>query len=186
MTTRLIPSSSQTVGPFFRICLEHLIDRQQMSGAAADSIVLSGRVIDGNGAPVPDAVLEFWGADASGSYPDPGQPPIDLPSGFCRAATGSEGLFSFSIVKPGPVVHGDGCFQAPHLLVLVFARGLLRHLITRVYFDDEDGNESDPVLLQVAANRRQTLIARTADADAGEYHWDIVLQGESETVFFAW
>ncbi len=186
MTKRLVPSSSQTVGPFFRICLEHMIDRQHAYAPAAGSIILSGCVIDGNGAPVPDALLEFWGADATGSYPDPAQPPADLPSGFRRAATDSEGRFSISIVKPGPVPLRDGQFQSPHFLVLVFARGLLRHLIARVYFPDEIGNETDPVLLQIPADRRHTLIARASDADAGHYHWDVVLQGESETAFFAW
>lgn len=186
MTTRLIPSGSQTVGPYFRIGLEHLVDRQQTNAPAAGSIALSGRVVDGNGAPVSDAVLEFWGADASGHYPAPGQPTDDLPSGFRRAATDSEGRFSISTVKPGPVTLGDGHFQSPHFLVLVFARGLLRHLITRVYFPDGIGNETDPVLLQVPADRRQTLIARASDPDAGQYHWDVVLQGESETAFFAW
>ncbi|MFZ0393431.1 MAG: protocatechuate 3,4-dioxygenase subunit alpha [Terracidiphilus sp.] len=186
MTARLIPSGSQTVGPFFHIGLDHLIDRQQANASAAGSIVLSGRVIEGNGAPVSDAMLEFWGADASGRYPDPAQPPNDLPSGFRRAVTDSEGRFSISIGKPGPVPLGDGQFQSPHFLVLVFARGLLRHLITRVYFGDERGNESDPVLLQIPADRRQTLVACAAPAEAGQYHWDVVLQGESETAFFAW
>lgn len=181
MTTRLIPSGSQTVGPFFRICLEHLCQKE--CAPAAGSIVLSGRVFDGNSAPVSEAMLEFWGADASGSYPDPAQPPQELPSGFRRAATDSEGSFSISTDKPGPVPLGDGQFQSPHFVVLVFARGLLRHLITRVYFDDDRASERDPVLLQVPADRRHTLIARTADD--GQYHWDVILQGESETAFFA-
>lgn len=186
MTTRLTTSGSQTVGPFFRICLEHLIDRQQSLAPATGSIILSGRVIDGNGAPVAEAMLEFWGADADGSYPDPAQSPQELPSGFRRAATDSDGRFSISIGKPGPVPLGDGHSQSPHFLVLVFARGLLRHLVTRVYFDDERTNESDPVLLQLPADRRRTLIARASDASASQYHWDVVLQGESETTFFAW
>lgn len=185
MTTQ-IPSGSQTVGPFFRICLEHLVARQQANAPAMGSIVLSVRVIDGNGAPVSDAMLEFWGADSSGRFPAPGQPTDDLPSGFRRVVTDSEGRFSISTVKPGPVPLGDGQFQSPHFIVLVFARGLLRHLITRVYFDDESTNASDAVLLQIPMDRRHTLIARASDPDAGHYHWDVVLQGESETVFFAW
>ena len=120
------------------------------------------------------------------SFPDSAQRPDDLPSGFRRAVTDGEGRFSISIVKPGPVTFGVGQFQSPHFLVLVFARGLLRHLITRVYFQDEIGNETDPVLLQVPADRRHTLIACASDADSGHYHWDVVLQGESETAFFAW
>jgi protocatechuate 3,4-dioxygenase, alpha subunit len=186
MTARFIPSSSQTVGPFFRIGLEPLIHRQQANAPAAGSITLSGRVIDGNGAPVSDALLEFWGADTSGRYPDPAPAPVDLPAGFRRAATDSEGHFSFSIMKPGPVPLCDGSSQSPHFLVLVFARGLLRHLITRVYFEDERGNDADPVLLQVPADRRQTLIARISASGARHYHWDVVLQGPYETAFFQW
>jgi protocatechuate 3,4-dioxygenase, alpha subunit len=186
MTTRFVPGSSQTVGPFFRIGLEPLIDRQQANPPAAGSITLSGRVIDGNGVPVSDSLLEFWGADFSGSYPNPLPAAEDLPAGFRRAATDSEGRFSCSILKPGPVPFGDGRFQSPHFLVLVFARGLLRHLITRVYFEDERGNNTDPVLLQVPEVRRQTLIARVSLADPRHYHWDVVLQGQSETAFFQW
>ena len=167
MTIRLIPSGSQTVGPFFRICLDHMIDRQQATAAAVGSIVLSGRVIDGNGAPVSDAMLEFWGADASGRYPDSAQPPADMPSGFRRAATDSEGRFSVSTVKPGPVPPGDGQFQSPHFTVLVFARGLLRHLITRVYFQDEIGNEGDPVLLQGPDTRSIAIIASLGSTERG-------------------
>jgi len=183
--SKLIPSGSQTVGPYFRIGLQHLIDRRA-AAPIRGFIEIHGCVIDCDGTPVSDAMLEFWGADSSGNYPDSGQIADDLPTGFWRAATDMDGCFSISIPKPGLVPFGDARFQAPHCLVLVFARGLLRHLVTRVYFGDEPANSADPVLLKVPAGRRHTLIARADGENRHSFHWNVVLQGDNETAFFDW
>jgi protocatechuate 3,4-dioxygenase alpha subunit len=178
---RLTPSGSQTVGPYFRIGLQSLVDDASANDAAAtDPITIAGRVFDRDGAPVPDAMLEFWSADHSGPPDHSG-----FAQGFHRTATDTEGNFSVSMRRPIPIAVGDGRIQAPHLLVLFFCRGLLRHLISRVYFNNEaTANESDPVLCGIPAARRHSLIARR-DA-ANSYHWDVILQGDEETVFFAW
>jgi len=147
---------------------------------------MRGRVLDRDGAPVPDAMLEFWDAGPSGAFSSESQNTSGYPRGFHRVATDPDGGFSFVTVKPGIVGFGDGRMQAPHMLVLVFARGLLRHLITRVYFEDEPGNATDPVLLEVPAERRETLVARPDACDSAIFHWNVVLQGEKETAFFAW
>ena len=123
-------------------------------------------------------MLEFWSADRAGATDHSG-----FPEGFRRAATGVDGDFCVSMRRPAPADMGDGRKQSPHLLVLFFCRGLLRHLISRVYFD-EAANASDPVLLGVPAERRHTLIARREGG--GSYRWDVILQGAEETVFFAW
>ena len=175
---RFIPAGSQTVGPYFRIGLQYLIDRAS-EVPQANGIFLQGRVLDRDGAPVPDAMLEFWSATV-----DRTSPADALPHGFRRVGTDLDGAFSVAIPKPGAAAIDDELRQAPHWLVLVFARGLLRHLITRVYFDDEPANASDPVLLSVPAERRNTLIARRDRNDS--YRWDVILQGSNETVFFAW
>lgn len=170
--TRLIPTSSQTVGPYFRIGLEYLIaDAPQADPATA--VTVQGRVLDRDSVPVSDAMLEFWspgGESKSQSFPP----------GFRRVATDADGVFAVTMPRP---VEREGQ-QAPHLLVLVFARGLLRHLISRVYFEDEAANGTDPVLMSVSAERRNTLIAR-ADRPTS-FRWDVILQGANETVFFAW
>lgn len=175
--SRLIPSSSQTVGPFFRIGLEHLMDRAPAGRSGV--IVIRGKVLDRDGAPVPDAMIEFWTAAFAGT-PDTDGSPV----GFRRVGTDVDGAFSVSIPRPPALVAPDGSTQAPHLLALVFARGLLRHLVTRVYFEDEAANVSDSVLLSVPADRRNTLTAARQGAD--EFRWDVRLQGPDETVFFAW
>jgi len=180
---KLVPSGSQTVGPFFRIGLEWMAERAPLLGEGAEGrIEIRGRVIDRDGAPVPDALLEFW-CSGGGQCDDSGD---GWPRGFARAATDLEGNFAVVTMKPKPVGFGDGSMQAPHMLVLVFARGLLRHLITRVYFEGEAGISSDPVLEGIAQERRGTLVARRVSEVAGSYRWDVVLQGEQETVFFAW
>jgi protocatechuate 3,4-dioxygenase alpha subunit len=183
---KMVPSGSQTVGPYFRIGLEYLIGQETVCEHARDTIEIRGKVLDGDGAPVPDAMLEFWGADPSGSYSEAARNSDGRPVGFHRVATEFDGSFSFSLNKPGPVPLDDGRFQAPHLLALVFARGLLRNLITRVYFEREPANAVDHVLLGVPAERRHTLIARSDAADPAVFHWDVILQGDNETVFFAW
>lgn len=174
-----IPSSSQTVGPYFRIGLDYLIDRMAEVDAGAEEVIeVRGRVLDRDRVPVPDAMLEFWSAGDSRSQEH------GIPVGFRRVSTDLEGSFTVRIWKPVPILLDDGRMQAPHIMVLVFARGLMRHLISRVYLENAKGNESDPVMLGVPAERRGTLIAKLEGENT--YLWDVVLQGDSETVFFAW
>ena len=175
-----IPSGSQTVGPYFRIGLEYLIDLMaETDRAAKDAVEIRGRVLDRDRVPVPDAMLEFWSPGDSPTSPGDG-----IPHGFRRVATDPEGCYAVRIRSPVPTLLEDGRMQAPHIMVLVFARGLLRHLTSRLYLEDAAGNKTDPVLLDIPAERRGTLIAKVQGADA--YWWDVVLQGDNETVFFAW
>lgn len=182
-------AGSQTVGPFFRIGLSWLCATPEPS-LVPGSIAVSGCVLDGAGNPVQDAMLEFWRADPQGHYstepPQEGACPAGCPSGFTRVASDEQGCFTCSLSKPGPVEFGDGRTQAPHLVVLVFARGLLRHLITRMYFPGEAANHTDPILQLVPPRRRPTLIARSTAEDPNHLKWNVVLQGDEETVFFAW
>lgn len=175
-----IPTGSQTVGPYFRIGLECLMERTPAIALdTAGTIEIHGRVLDRDGAPVPDAMLEFWSAAKVADRVSV------FPAGFRRAATDGDGRYS--VVMQSPIVqHSDKRPHAPHMLVLVFARGLMRHLISRIYFDDEQANESDPVLAAVPAERRATLIAHRDESRANVYRWDVILQGAGETVFFAW
>ena len=178
MSSPLTPS--QTVGPFFGIGLPYQKGNEVVDPGTAGAIRIEGQVIDGNGDPVPDALIEISMADRSGSYRVTANANA---TGFGRSRTDSEGVFSFTTIKPGSTPAPDGRKQAPHLNVTVFARGLLRHLVTRMYFPDEpQANEIDPVLGQVEPERRQTLIA---DATGGVLRFDIRLQGERATVFFA-
>ena len=177
MSAPLTPS--QTVGPFFGVGLPFEKGEQVGPAGAAGSIRIEGQVLDGHGDPVPDALLEVWQPDEGGQY----QTVVSsTATGFGRCRTDAEGAFNFVTVKPGPSRAPDGHAQAPHLNVTVFARGLLRHLVTRMYFPDEPGaNAADPVLKLVEPARRSTLMAR----DDGEVlRFDIHLQGERETVFF--
>ncbi len=171
---------SQTVGPFFGVGLPFEKGEQIAAPGSAGLLRLEGQVLDGNGEPVPDALLEIWQPDDQGRYRTVADGDA---TGFGRCRTDSEGAFSFMTVKPGVTPAPDGRDQAPHLSVTVFARGLLRHLITRVYFPDEtDRNAADPVLNLVEPARRETLIAKNC---GGVLHFDVRLQGERETVFFA-
>jgi protocatechuate 3,4-dioxygenase, alpha subunit len=179
---------SQTVGPFFSIGLGHLNRVDLSEGSTGERITIQGRVIDGDGQPVPDAILEIWQADAGGRYPHPEQSttPNDASPffGFGRVATDDQGQFSFITVKPGPVHGPDGKPQAPHLQISVFMRGLLKQLVTRLYFPEEPLNPSDPVLQVVPESRRETLIARQASPNQNTLEWNVCLQGGNETVFF--
>lgn len=179
---RLVPSASQTVGPFFFIGLGHLCDVPRTF--EAKSATVHGRVVDANGAPVPDAVLELWQADGAGRYTTEPDTASGQPFGFARIATGDDGSFRFTTCLPGAVPFDGNRMQAPHIVVLFFCRGLLRHLIARMYFPDEPANATDPVLQSLPADRRATLIAHNISPETLE--WNIVLQGENETVFFAW
>jgi protocatechuate 3,4-dioxygenase alpha subunit len=176
-----VPAGSQTVGPYFRIGLEYLMERTPpLTLDTAGTIEIHGRVLDRDGAPVPDAMLEFWSAakvdEEVGVFP----------AGFMRAGTDGDGRFSAVMERPTTVPPGDESAHAPHMLVLVFARGLMRHLISRVYFADEQANEGDPVLRVIPVERRATLIAQRDEGRANLYRWDVILQGTGETVFFAW
>ena len=187
---------SQTIGPFFSPALTPGKDypwRQPIGNdlitpdASGQRIRIEGRVLDVDNAPVNDAMIEIWQADAAGRYAHPAdkQRPNAKFQGFGRAGTDAEGRYSFSTIKPGSVAGPNGKPQAPHILVAVFARGLPRHAYTRIYFADEAGNGTDPILALVPADRRNTLIAPRAE-QGGQvvYAFDVKLQGENETVFF--
>jgi len=178
---------SQTVGPFFRLGL----DRPEWSdltrdGARGEKIAIEGRVLDGDGAPVDDAVLEIWQADAEGSYdhPDDGRPADPRFHGFGRAMTDEAGRYRFLTIRPGRVPAPRGALQAPHINLTIFARGLLKQLVTRIYFADEPSNDGDPVLAAIGdPAARRTLLAARQDT-GGAYRFDVVLQGKGETAFF--
>jgi protocatechuate 3,4-dioxygenase alpha subunit len=193
MVDKLIPTPSQTVGPFFHLGMAHaewadLTADHPPSALGDEKIAIEGRVIDGDGAPVPDAIIELWQANAAGRYNHPDDPQTDKPldphfRGFGRVATDAEGRFRVVTIKPGPVPGRGNALQAPHINIALFARGLLKHLYTRIYFADEPANASDPLLISIDDEAaRRTLLARRAGSPA-LYHFDIVLQGENETAF---
>jgi protocatechuate 3,4-dioxygenase alpha subunit len=188
MARHLRPTASQTVGPFFEVGLTDTPVNEIVSADTPGAIRIEGVVTDGQGAPVPDAMIEIWQAAPSARYPSPEDPRHSLPleegfSGFGRAGTDQSGTFWFRTVKPGPVPWLDGRPQAPHLDLSVFARGLGKRLVTRLYFPDEqEANVVDPVLSLVEdPDLRSTLIAVPSD---GVLRFDIRLQGEGETCFF--
>jgi protocatechuate 3,4-dioxygenase alpha subunit len=189
----LYPTTSQTVGPYLHIGLSGLNCADLSAGLpdqGAPKVVIEGRVIDGQGNPVPDGMIEIWQADARGVYQHPDDPGYagadDARSaftGFGRLPTEPDGSFRFTTIKPGRVAGPGGSLQAPHLVVSLFMRGLLKHLSTRMYFPDEaQANEEDWILQQVPAARRATLVAQRVEN--GELRWEVVLQGKGETVFF--
>jgi len=171
VTARLGITPSQTVGPFFHDCMLRDDARRDAIGGDEDNVRfrVNGRVLDGAGAGVPDAVIEVWQA-----------------TGFARVGTDEHGTFSFTAVRARPMPFDRSTSQAPHLSVAVFARGLLNHLFTRIYFDDEPSTAADPILRRVPEARRATLVARLEPGGslARSYRFDIILQGEDETVFF--
>lgn len=181
---------SQTVGPYLHIGMDWLNTTELAGpGVSGERIVITGRVLDADGDPVPDGVVEIWQANAHGKYAHPDDTRA-LPAeagftGFGRCPTDAEGRFRFATVKPGSVPDANGQPQAPHVMVNVFARGLLKQLSTRIYFLG-DNHDHDFVLQQVPAERRATLIAQPAGGSAGTFERDIVLGGggHDETVFF--
>jgi protocatechuate 3,4-dioxygenase alpha subunit len=194
MTLKQTPS--QTVGPFFAYGLTgdqygyalKAIANGTMARADTEGerIRIEGIVYDGEGKPVPDALIELWQADSMGRYAHPADPRSSNASfaGFGRFGTGTDPAcrFIFDTVKPGSI---DGR-QAPHVNIIVMMRGLTSHAFTRVYFPDEsEANARDPVLASVPAERRQTLIAKRTSTPSGiVYRFDIHMQGDDETVFF--
>ena len=185
----LLLTSPQTVGPFVAISFDqHLVTDVAPAGVAGERYVIRGRVLDGDGAPVTDAVVETWQANAHGKYAhaeDVQEKPLEENfKGFGRVLTGTDGAFQFTTIKPGPVPGPGGALQAPHLAITIFMRGLLKHLATRIYFPDEPANADDPVLALVPSERRATLVAKRASSRPGVLEWNVMLQGKDETVFF--
>jgi protocatechuate 3,4-dioxygenase, alpha subunit len=189
--SKYLQTPSQTVGPFFHYALmQDGVADLDPAGAAGSPIVISGSVRDGAGAAIPDAMVEIWQSDGGGRYRHPADGrSSDLASsfiGFGRVASDDDGSYRVRTVMPGTLPGRDDTVQAPHLNVHVFARGVLDKLATRIYFEGTEANAQDPVLAAVPAERRGTLLARAEgmEGDARRYRFDIVLQGEGETVFF--
>ncbi len=196
---KLIQTPSQTIGPFFAYGLtaaqygyaHSTVVTPELAGESTqgERIRLIGQVFDGENNPIDDAMIEIWQANGHGRYNHPADDREDnrLDPGFVgfgRSGTGADPAhrFLFDTVKPGPI--GDG--QAPHINMIVLMRGLLAHVFTRVYFEDEaEANASDPILQSVPQTRRSTLIAKRSDSVPGQvYRFDIYMQGPKETVFF--
>jgi protocatechuate 3,4-dioxygenase alpha subunit len=186
-----VPTPSQTVGPFFSFGLTtekgsvRCIAGPQAKG---ERVLLMCRVLDGDGVPVPDAMIEIWQADSDGkhNHPDDTQHKTADPActGFGRMGTAENGSCEFETIKPGRVPGPGNVLQASHLNLAVFARGLLKQLYTRVYFAGDPANQEDPILGLVPQARRETLLAHRDPARASGWRFDVHLQGEQETVFF--
>jgi len=182
----LLPTPSQTAGPFLHLGLlwddGPLVVDEDTPGA----IWVGGRIVDGAGDPVADALVETWQADAGGRFASPEDPrgAVSDFRGWARCETDTDGRWRIRTVKPGPVPGPDGSMQAPHIAVTIYARGLLRQLLTRIYFADEaDANTADPVLTSLSSERaRRTLLA--TPTGGGAYEIDLRLQGDDATVFF--
>lgn len=186
----LVPTPSQTVGPYLHLGLTDRRSLSSLAGAEAkgERVRLICQVLDGDGAPVSDAMIELWQANAEGKYdhPDDTQEKALDPQfrGFGRLPTAADGTCTFETVKPGRVPHPGGSLQAPHLNVSILARGLLKRLATRMYFLGEPANLEDPILALVPEASRDTLMARRAPGQPSAWRWEIHLCGEHETVFF--
>ena len=182
-------TTSQTVGPYFTIGLTRL-KKTDLAGPAVpgERIMIAGRVVDADGIGVSDGMLEIWQANSHGKYAHPEDTqnkPIEPGfQGYGRIPTDENGKYSFTTIKPGPVPGPDGRPQAPHLVVSVFMRGLLRRLVTRIYFPEDPANPDDFVLNLVEPARRGTLIAKKVVGQSAALEWNVILQGAEETVFF--
>ena len=188
---------SQTVGPYFAYGLtskgqydwnDAFSSNLVTADTSGERVRVEGRVFDGDGAPVPDCMLEIWQADAQGRFADPqdkrAQPNSSF-RGFGRCGTDKDGGYGFDTIKPGSVPDPDGKPQAPHLVLAIFARGMLLQNYSRIYFGGEAANAIDPVLALVPIDRRATLIAQQANCNGNAvYRLDIHLQGDNEMVFF--
>ena len=196
----LVPTPSQTAGPYFHL---GMTDTRSVKCIAdpqtkGERVWLACRVIDGDGVPVPDAMIEIWQADAEGKYNHPDDvrgddtegddtqgKTIDSPwFGFGRMPTLEDGSCEFETIKPGRVPGPRNALQAPHLNVAIFARGMLKQLYTRMYFAGDPANSEDAVLALVPQERRESLLAQPVVSHPGHWRFDIHLQGERETVFF--
>lgn len=187
--SKLPQTPSQTVGPYFSMRLS--AEGENVLTTSDDRIVIAGRVLDGEGNHIEDALLEIWQASPSGRYhhPDDNR---DLPieegfTGFGRAASSFEtGEFEFVTLKPGRVPDAEGSFQAPHISLIVQGRGMLNAVFTRIYFSDEgEANADDLILRRVPQARRETLVAQLEEgSNPPVYRFDIRMQGDGETVFF--
>ena len=189
MSERLGVMPAQTVGPYLHIGLRWPDGPYVVPETTPGAFWIRGRIVDGTGEPVVDAMVESWQADPDGRFDHPDDPRGARPPtlagfrGFGRSETDGQGCYRLWTVKPGSLPEPDGGTEAPHLTLSVFGRGLLHRLVTRLYFADEPAaNSADPVLRSVDAHRRDTLLANpTADG----FRFDIHLQGDHETVFFA-
>jgi protocatechuate 3,4-dioxygenase alpha subunit len=168
---------SQTIGPFFGFAMAWMDAGHLVAAGSDEAVTLVGRITDGAGDPVPDAMVEIWQADVEGRFPPESAAGW---TGFGRVLVDAGGAFAFTTVKPAAL---EG--QAPHIDVSVFARGLLQRLVTRVYFPDEhEANDADPVLRSIPdASVRDGLIARV---EPGRLRFDIQVQGDAETPFFVY
>ena len=205
---------SQTVGPFFHYGLpwkggadlvgqsdwgarpelfpedHYVLNLSAPKGPVKGPIIeIHGCVLDGAGKPVPDAMVEIWQANAAGRYCSPDDRRNDVPLdgnfvGFGRSSTSNAGEYRFRTVLPGRAPGPGNTLQAAHIAIGVTGRGLLKRLVTRLYFEGSEGLETDPILDLVPASRRKTLVARRTAENPVSYGFDIVLQGEGETVFF--
>jgi protocatechuate 3,4-dioxygenase, alpha subunit len=191
VTLDLTPS--QTVGPYLALALPWADGPFVVPADTPGAIVISGRVLDGAGEPLPDALVETWQADpdARFDHPDdprgPAKPAVPGFRGFGRCATDADGRYRMVTLRPGPLPCPDGGTEAPHIDVSVFARGLLNRVLTRIYLPDQaEANAADPVLASIEdPRRRDTLIAvPEPGGQAGQFTFDIRLQGAGETVFF--
>ena len=172
-------TTSQTVGPYLHIGLTWLIiEKLAHAGVPGERISIEGRIVDGDGKPVNDALVEIWQADSRGKYGG------KRFRGFGRSATDSNGAFRFHTIKPGRVSGPGSTMQAPHIGVTVFMRGQLKQLVSRIYFPGDPANAKDPVLALVPKERRATLIATKVPGKSGALRWNVILQGHGETVFF--
>jgi protocatechuate 3,4-dioxygenase, alpha subunit len=190
-----VPATTwQTVGPFFSIGLSHLYrDNLAAPSVTGERIEVTGIVLDGDSKPIPDAILEIWQANSHGKYAHPDDlqdKPLEKDfAGYGRVPTDEDGRFRFTTIKPGRVPgpegpNGAATLQAPHLVISLLMRGLLRRLVTRMYFPGEPGNSEDYVLNLVDPARRHTLIAKPVGNRAGALEWNLWSQGAEETVFF--
>lgn len=181
MTEKLFPTADQTVGPYYAIGMEYAGSEELVPHGSVGSIVLAGYVYDGAGNPVPDAVVEIWQTDAAGRVPTESgalNRKVGSFSGFGRSGSDEEGRYQFTTLPPAAPEPGKAAFFA----VVVFARGLLARLHTRIYLPGQPEIETDPLLSRLSPERRATLVATEVD---GGYRHDIHLQGEKETVFLA-
>ena len=186
---KLQATASQTVGPFFDIGLtKYSVPNLAGQAVEGQRVTIQGRVLDGDGSPVNDALIEVWQANAHGRYSHP-EDTQDKPlqrgfKGFGRVATGGDGAFQFTTIKPGAVPGPHGSLQAPHIVVAVFMRGLLKHVVSRIYFPNDPRNAEDPVLRLVEPERRLTLVATKVPGNEGVLEWNVICSGQNETVFF--